>query len=382
MRGCDTVVVGAGVFGAWTAWHLQQAGQKVLLVDAYGPASARASSGGQTRVIRMAYGPDAAYTRMAQRSLVLWKAFFERIRRPELFVPAGVLWMAPAGDATADHSITALADCGVPHEVIAGDVLAARWPQIAFPDGCRALLEPGSGGLMARRAVQAVVADAQRGGAGLRIAKVLPPEGEGRLAHVTTSGGGTIHADRFVFACGPWLGRVLPDVLGGRIFPTRQEVFYFGAPAGDTRFALPALPIWLDSARQYYGFPDVEGRGFKIAHDDHGEAADPDVLERVPTPARIAHARAFIAERFPALAGAPLLGAEICQYENSSNGNFVLDSHPRFDNVWIAGGGSGHGFKHGPAVGEYVAERVLRGGSVDERFGLATKGTAQRREVH
>ena len=221
-----------------------------------------------------------------------------------------------------------------------------------------------------------------REGAELRIDTVLAPIGDGRLSHITTASGDTIHADRFVFACGPWLGSVLPDVLGGRIFPTRQEVFYFGVTAGDRRFASPAMPVWLDFGRDWYGFPDIDGRGFKLAHDTHGEAIDPDSMERAPSAARIASAREFLTLRFPALSSAPLLSAEVCQYENTSNGDFVIDRHPAFDNVWIAGGGSGHGFKHGPAIGEYLAARMLDDGPVEPRFSVATKKTEQKREVH
>ena len=104
----DAVVVGAGVFGAWTAWHLLRAGQRVLLVDKYGPASARASSGGETRVIRMAYGPDEIYTRMSQQSLPAWTDFFARIGNPELFREVGVLWLAAAEDAPAAQSVAVL----------------------------------------------------------------------------------------------------------------------------------------------------------------------------------------------------------------------------------------------------------------------------------
>jgi monomeric sarcosine oxidase len=384
---CDVAVIGAGVFGAWTAWHLQRAGQRVLLVDKYGPANARASSGGATRVIRMAYGPDAVYTRMAQRSLGHWKAFFARIERPELFRETGVLWMAAAGDAAAAQSVATLERVGIPHQVLDRDALAQRWPQIAIPAGGWAILEPESGGLLARRAVQAVVEQTLRGDARLCIETVLAPgsdghQGDGHLAEIRTASGGAISADRFVFACGPWLGGVLPDILGGRIFPTRQEVFYFGVAAGDRHFGSPALPIWLDSGRDYYGFPDIDGRGFKLAHDAHGELIDADAMERMPSPARIAHAREFLARRFPVLAAAPLLGAEVCQYENTSNGDFVIDRHPAYDNVWIVGGGSGHGFKHGPAVGEYLVARMLHGGPVEPRFSLATKTTVQKREVH
>jgi len=378
----DTAVIGAGVFGAWTAWHLQRAGQRVLLVDQYGPANARASSGGETRVIRMAYGPDAIYTRMSQRSLVLWKEFFTKIARPELFRETGVLWMAMADDAAALQSVATLADAGIAHDVLDAGAIARRYPQIAVPPGGWAIFEPESGGLLARRAVQAVVEDCLHGGAELRIDRALAPTGAGRVAEIRTASGETIRAERFVFACGPWLGSVLLDVLGGRIFPTRQEVFYFGIDAGDRRFVPSTMPIWLDFGRDYYGFPDIDGRGFKVAHDTHGEAVDPDSMERVPTPARIAQAREFLAKRFPALANAPLLSAEVCQYENTSNGDFVIDRHPAFDNLWIAGGGSGHGFKHGPAVGEHVAAFMLNGAPIEPRFSLASKKTEQKREIH
>ena len=378
----DTVVIGAGVFGAWTAWHLLRAGQQVLLVDQYGPANARASSGGETRVIRMAYGPDDIYTRLSQRSLVAWKAFFARIGRPELFRETGVLWIADAGDKGVAQSAEVLSHAGIRHELINESELTQRFPQIAIPTGGFALYEPDSGCLLARNAVRALVEDCVRDGAELRIDKVLAPTGSGDLTEVRTASGEVIRAERFVFACGPWLGGVLPDVLGGRIFPTRQEVFYFGVPAGDPRFAAPALPTWLDFGRAYYGMPDIDGRGFKLAHDAHGVAVDPDTLERTPTPAGIAHACEFLALRFPALANAPLVGSEVCQYENTDNGDFVIDRHPTFANVWVAGGGSGHGFKHGPAVGEYLVERMLRDGNPDPRFSLAAKSRLQKREVH
>lgn len=378
----DVAVIGAGVFGAWTALHLQRAGCSVALVDQYGPGNARSSSSGQTRVIRMAYGVDAIYTRMAQRSLTQWREFFASIDQPRLFLATGVLWIAPEGDRRTEQSLATLRACGIAHEVLGARELAQRYPQIAPAAGSMAICEPQAGGLMAKRATQAVLERCLRDGARLRIAKTLPPTGDGRLQALATAAGGHIHADHYVFACGPWLARALPDVLGGRIFPSRQEVLFFGPPPGDERFALGALPIWLDSARQYYGFPDIDGRGFKLACDAHGEAVDPDTLDRTPTTARVAEARAFLGERFPALADAPLVGATVCQYENTSNGDFVIDRHPAFDNVWIAGGGSGHGFKHGPAVGEYVAARILHDGPVEPRFALAGKSDVQSRQVH
>jgi monomeric sarcosine oxidase len=377
----DTVVVGAGVFGAWTASHLLRAGQRVLMIDRYGPANERASSGGETRVVRMAYGPDQIYTRMSQQSLPAWTDFFARIGKPELFRQTGVLWLAAADDAPAAQSVAVLTRNGIRHEVLDHHTLAQRYPQIAVPPGEWGLFEPDSGGIFSRHAVQALVEDNLHAGAEFRIAAIKAPVGDTQLAEIRTDTGEAIRADRFVFACGPWLGGVLPDVLGGRIFPTRQEVFYFGT-AEDRRFSSPDLPIWLDFGLGYYGFPDIDGRGFKVARDVHGESFDPETLERLPTPARIAHAREFLAERFPALADAPLLASEVCQYENTWNGDFVIDRHPSFDNVWIAGGGSGHGFKHGPAVGAYLAGRMLADTPAEPRFGIAAKQGVQKREVH
>lgn len=378
----DVAVIGAGVFGAWIAWHLAHSGQRVLLVDQYGPAHTRASSGGETRVIRMAYGSDAIYTRLAQSSLRQWQALFAAVGRPELFQRTGVLWMARRGHAAAEQSLSVLADAAVDHQVLDAAELRKRYPQIAVPDDGWAIFEPTSGGLLARRAVQAVVADAIRKGVMLVQEQIQPVSGIGRLAALRSTSGRTLHADRHVLACGPWLGKLLPDLLGPRIFPTRQEVCYFGIPAGEARFGSAQMPTWMDFDREWYGLPDIEGRGFKLACDVHGPLIDPDIAERTASVAGIAAAREFVARRFPALAGAPLIAAEVCQYENTSNGDFLIDQHPNYDNLWIAGGGSGHGFKHGPAVGEYVSGLLTGNAAPEPRFSLASKLTSQRRLVH
>jgi monomeric sarcosine oxidase len=376
----DVVVVGGGVFGTWTAYHLCRAGRKVLLVDAYGPGNSRASSGGETRVIRMSYGDNEIYTRFSWRSLGQWKELAQRVAHP-IFHETGVLWMAREQDPMALESLKVLARAGVPHERLTRAELERRFPQVSFGPIVWAVWEPGSGVLMARRSVYLLAQELVRLGGDLATGSVLTPAGTGRLASVATRDGQTLSASAFVFACGPWLPKVLPELLGDRIFPTRQEVFYLGPPSGDARFQPPALPVWIDDVALWYGIPDIEGKGFKLAAHSVGAAFDPDTGERVVSGEGLTAARAFAAERFPALKGAPLVAGEVCQYENSSNGDFLIDRHPGFDNVWLVGGGSGHGFKHGPAVGEYVAERVLKGGDVDPRFSLATKGTSIKREV-
>jgi monomeric sarcosine oxidase len=377
----DIAVIGAGVFGAWTAWHLAKRGKKVALIDAYGPANARASSGGESRIIRMGYGADELYTRWSQRSLEQWKKFLAASKRL-LFHETGVLWLGGDDDSQLRRTAATLRRCKVPFEEMDRAALEKRYPQISFEDIKTGLLEPHSGVLMARQAVAALVQDALRLGVEYCSAQVVKPAGSGRVEHVATIQGERIVAGEFVFACGAWLGKVFPEVLGSRIFPSRQEVFFFGIPGGDTRFEPPAMPTWLFQEDLYYGMPDIESRGLKIAFDDHGERIDPDTQSRIVSAEKTEMARAYVARRFPALKDAPIVETRVCQYENTSNGDFLIDRHPGIENVWFVGGGSGHGFKHGPAVGEYVTGRLLDRAVPEPRFSLATKDTVQKRAVY
>jgi monomeric sarcosine oxidase len=376
----DVAVIGAGVFGAWTAWSLRQAGCTVALVDAYGAANNRASSGGESRIIRMGYGADEIYTRWAMRSLTLWQDFAARVTQP-LFHRTGLLWMAREADPYTLSTEATLTKLGVKFEKLRRSELEERWPQISFGPVTWALYEPESGALMARRAVQSVVADALSRGAQSFTEAVTTPTGQGKVEAVTTHSGKKISAGIFVFACGPWLPNIFPELLGERIHVTRQDVFFFGPPAGDNRFAPPQMPAWIDFGAEIYGLPDLENRGFKMSLDRHGSALDPDTAERQINPETLQTVREHMAERFPALQDAPLVEARVCQYENTSNGDFLIDRHPESENVWLVGGGSGHGFKHGPALGEYTAGLILGGGEVEQRFSLSTKVNVRKRSV-
>jgi sarcosine oxidase len=376
----DVAVIGAGVFGAWTARHLGRRGKRVLLVDAYGPANARASSAGESRIIRMGYGADELYTRWSQRSLAQWKEFFAATGLG-LFHETGVLWLAGKEDGRVRETVETLRRCDVSFEELSRAELEKRYPQIGLDGITRGLLEPRSGVLMARRAVAAVVEEAVRRGVEYRVAQIAEPRGARAITTVVASSGERIDAETFVFACGAWLGKIFPEILGARIFPSRQEVFFFGVPAGDARFAPPALPTWLFQEDEIYGMPDLESRGLKIAVDRHGERVDPDTQSRLASVQGAEEARRFVEQRFPSLRGAPIVETRVCQYENTWNGDFLIDRHPAIENIWLVGGGSGHGFKHGPAVGEYMAGRILGGVTEEARFSLASKETVQRRAV-
>jgi sarcosine oxidase len=394
-RTFDFAVVGAGVFGAWTARYLRRSGSSVALLDGYGVGNSRSSSGGETRILRAGYGPDELYTRWAIRSFPLWHDFFSEIGR-DLFQPTGVMWVSDASDAHVKQMWELLNRLGVKCEKLSAAELGRRYPQLRFseaalpPQPARrgpgtpvAVLEPESGVLMARQAVQALVNDLVQHRVDYRTAAVLAPEAKGKLAEIRTRSGESVAAGAFVFACGAWLPKLFPEFLGERIFPTRQEVFFLGPPDNKT-FGVGQMPAWLHHTHpdRPYALPDIENRGFKIAFDQHGVKFDPDSGERVVSKASLERLRAYLKEHVPALQDAPVVETRVCQYENTWNGDFLIDRHPDLNNVWLAGGGSGHGFKHGPAVGEYLSGRILNNTAAEPRFSLASKRTWQARGVY
>ena len=380
----DTIVIGAGAFGAFTARALQRLGQRVLLLDALGPAHARASSGGESRMTRGSYGADEVYTRMAWDSLPEWRGLSARAGLP-LFHRSGVLFFFPREEDYVRDSIAVHRRLGLPTELLGRREMRRRFPMIDFDGAELGLYEPEFGVLMARRAVQTAVAEFVAAGGEYRRAAVAPPKGDGPLERIVLEDGGKLSAASFVFACGPWLPKLFPALLGRRIFPTRQEVFFFAPPPGDNLFLPGRLPGWADfnGGDIFYGMPDLESRGFKIAHDRHGPPIDPDAGDRTPSPAALETVRAFMHRRFPAMRGRPLNEGRVCQYENSANGDLLIDLHPERPNLLLVGAGSGHGFKHAPAVGAYAA-RLLTGGleRPEPRFSLASKGERQDRAVH
>jgi glycine/D-amino acid oxidase-like deaminating enzyme len=376
--GYDAIVIGAGVFGAWTAEHLRRSNKRVLLVDQMGPANARASSGGESRMTRSGYGRDAIYTRMALDSLREWKALSDRASLP-IFHNAGVLFFFEQMVDYARDTLTVHRDLNLPLEQLDHAALTQHWPQIDFAGVEFGLYEPDFGALMARRGVEEVVARFIAAGGEYRLAHAAP----GATGNDVTLDGEAAHADAIIYACGPWLGKVFPDLLAQRIFVTRQEIAFIAPPDGSEEFEVGRLPGWADfnGGDLYYGFPNLEGRGFKIARDTHGADFDPDTGDRRMSDEGATLLRTFAERRFPALAGRPFTEFRVCQYENSSNGDFLIDRHPTLEGAFLLGGGSGHGFKHGPEVGRAMAGLVLGTSTPDPRFSLATKETVHARSV-
>ena len=368
----DIVVVGAGVMGAWIALRARREGWRTTLVDAFGAGHARATSGDETRIIRSSHSDDPFYSRWSREALTAWNDLAASTGE-SLFVPAGVLWLAHDQDGWEAASEATLRSLGIPVARLTPDELAARWPQMRSDDLAFAIFEPEAGLLMARRGVAAVARTFEEEGGTFDLGWAEPGRVDGRRLSDVVLGDGRRHAaTQFVFAAGPWLPRLFPKAVGDLVRVTKQDVLFMGSPAGDVRFAAGSLPCWLDSDGAVYGLPAVDGRGMKIGLDAFGPPFDPTGGERIVDPASVDIVRRYLARRFPDLAGAPVVETRVCQYETTPDSQFIIDRHPDFDNVWLVGGGSGHGFKHGPVIGRHVVGRINGAGvgAGEERFRL------------
>jgi glycine/D-amino acid oxidase-like deaminating enzyme len=327
----SAVVVGAGVFGAATARELQRRGWDVTVIEQYTPGHVRSGSGGDTRLVRLSHGDAEWYTLLARRALDLWREL-EAETGQRLFEPVGIAWFDSGPGDFTHRSEATLNRLGIPCERLTPEEGRRLYPSLGGEDLRSVFFEPEAGVMHARAATQALAAtlkiEARRVDAG------HPPE-----------------ADVVVWACGAWLPKVFPSLVEQRI--SRRDVFFFGA---DGSWA--GTPGFCDYDGPYYGHGELGGLGVKVAPDTPGDEIDPDDVERLPLADNERLAREYMARRFPALAGAPLIGARVCQYDLTGDTHFLAARHPARADWWLLGGGSGHGFKHGPAFGEYVADCI------------------------
>lgn len=356
----DVAVVGAGVFGAFTALTLRERGHHILSLDQYGPVSPRASSSGETRSIRSGYGDQAFYSAWSARALAKW-----RLREAEygrkLLYPSARIELTDRWHPAMLAQRKIFDDLKLPYEIASREELRRRFPQMGFDDVDFAFVETASSSVLvkAREAVLATIEAFEKKGGQSRFARAVPGETQGRrLLSLKLDGGESVSAGSFVFAVGPWAGKLLPGLARPRVNVWRSEYLYYGTPAGDPRFSWPHQPLWHDHIRGGWGFGSIE-RGLKYSVAPGPRVAmDPDTAERLPRENLIEASRAYIAARFPALAGAPIMESRVCQVDDANTTNFLIDRHPDFDNVFLAFAGGGHGFKHGPMVGDYVADLV------------------------
>lgn len=365
----NVIVVGAGSFGSWSARKLLEAGHQVTLIDSWGPGNSRASSGGETRVIRTVYGQDEIYVEMAKDSMDQWRVF-QQDSGEKLMELVGSLWFCGEDDSYIQAAAPKIRSLGLDLQEYDLAEAAQRWPQIRLQGLNKVILEPTSGYLKARLACQTLVELFVRQGGNYLKGAVQAPAIDQPVHELKLQDGQVLSADVIVFACGPWLGTLFPGLIGNQIQVSRQEVYYFGTPDGNTAFDRGNFPIWLELIDPiYYGIPSIDRRGFKVARDERGEDFDPSSSDRTPTLSLVEKARDYIAGRFPALAQAPLIESRVCQYSNTPDGHFLLDRHEP-SGLILVGGGSGHGFKMGPSIGDRVRD-LVENNTTEPLFGLS-----------
>ncbi|MBI4519770.1 MAG: FAD-binding oxidoreductase [Gemmatimonadetes bacterium] len=358
----DVVVIGAGAFGVWTALSLREQGASVTLVDQYGPGNSRATSGAEVRQIRAA-GRDELDTRWSLKALETWRSRLQEWGRPELLIETSLLRLSVRWNEAERTAKAWLDRYKVPTEVVDRDELARRYPQMGLEGIEFALIEP-AGMLKSRQCCQVVARALERQGGRVVIGRVEPGRRSGgRLLDVVLTPGGNVGADTFVFACGPWFRKLFPDVMGNRLRTPPGGRCFFGTPPGDNRFMHPAFPNYRDNTTGFYGYPALsqDYRGFNVIGGGGGGSgsADPDSVDRMMAPEALKRARDFVALRFPALKDQPLLETQLCVFDTTATGQFIIDRHPELENVWIVGGGTGRGVKHSPSVGDYAAHRIV-----------------------
>ncbi|MEA1882411.1 MAG: FAD-dependent oxidoreductase [Candidatus Marinimicrobia bacterium] len=363
------VVIGAGIFGSWTAFHLQKAGHHVTLIDRHGPGNPKASSGGESRMIRGIYGKGYQYIQWTARSLDLWRSCQESWDEV-LYIKTGILWMFSDADDYARDALPVLDQLNLKVNELSKEVVAKRFSQINNSDVKSFFYEPDAGFLRASHACKVVVDQFVKLGGDYVEKYVEPPTPfHGELGKLKMEDGSTIRGDHYIFCCGPWMGAVFPEVIGGLIRSTRQEVFFFDTPP---EFMCGQMPMWGHFGDGFrYGIPGSKYHGFKFANDERGFEFDPETGDRNPTTAGMEAAKEYVSFRFPGLKNVEIIDSRVCQYENTPDEHFIIDRHPETENVWLVAGGSGHGFKMGPALGEVVADLVTEQKPIDPFFALS-----------
>ncbi|XP_015277374.1 PREDICTED: peroxisomal sarcosine oxidase isoform X1 [Gekko japonicus] len=360
----DAVVVGAGIQGSFTAYHLAKRGQKTLLLEQFPLPHTRGSSHGQSRIIRSAY-PQDYYVAMMKRAYQLWAELEAEAGTP-LQRPTPMLVLGRQQNPEFQSYWQTMQRLDIPHETFTPQALAQKYPEIRPHGGEMAVADLTAGVLYPDKALKAVQEQFRRSGGtvrdGEKVLAILP----GSAVTITTNRG-EYRAKRLVVTAGPWSSRLL-DPLGVQLplQPLRIHVYYWRAKDSGTRSHVEHLPCFLginlnQDAHHIYGLPTDEYPGLvKICY-HHGSPVEPDrpdQLDRASTVPDLQILQGFVRNYLPGLDPEPAV-QEHCLYTNTPDEDFILDRHPRFNNIVIGAGFSGHGFKFAPVVGEILCQLSL-----------------------
>ena len=372
-------VVGSGIWGACSAYQLNKAGVDVELYDMWGAGNSRSGSGGASRIIRLAYGDDKIYTELTNKSFNFWEELSNNSER-KLYDECGMLWLISQEDNSyITKSKKHIESVGHNIEEISIKDAKERYPLINYDDINKVYYEKKAGALMASRCCKNVVRNFKKNGGKVFLGEVKIDEKNLDKENSIRFNGKKIDADKFIIACGPWNRKLFPEMLETTTYISRQEVYYFGVPNSKaSEFNLNKIPCWLDlnaDNPSYYGIPFHLNKGFKIAYDERSTTFDPDTSERIPFPELVERTKSYLYHRFPNLKNLPIAETRVCQYENSLDGNFIMNFHKKNKNVLVLSGSSGHGFKLGPGLGEMVRNILVYDNEIPKEFDLKRLNT-------
>jgi len=379
MKTYDIIIIGAGIMGASAAVEAVRRGATVALIDQAQIPNPRAASFDHSKVFRFSY-PDSLYARMAVDALRLWRAL-EDDTGEKILTTTGLLLLGCSQQSFEIESFETLRSLGLEAEMLTIDEIAHRFPQFnteAFKYG---VFDPSGAILQAESAVRASVEIVRRLGADvIEGERIIDLKGSAsRIESVITEKGNARGCERVIVASGPWTKKLLP-FLENRLKTTRQEVIYFEPQTSDSdrvspsnNFHIGHFPIFIALDTGFYGFPIHNAGAMKIANHNKGVPIDPESFSDEVRQESILQCRQFFTEFIPALADWRVSQTRVCIYNNTPDDDFIIDRHPEFDNVVIATGFSGHGFKFGPLIGRIAAEMITNGNHTydAERFRIS-----------
>jgi sarcosine oxidase len=375
----DAIVIGLGAMGSSAAYELAKRGLRVLGLEAFTPAHQLGSSGGLSRIIRLAYFEHPAYVPMLRAAWAGWHEL-EAQTGAELLLETGGLYAGRRGSHVLEGSLRSAREHDLPHELLDAGEVAHRFPALRLDQDMQALHEPLAGLLYPERCIETHLELARQAGAelhfGERVRGWTGHGGEGPL-HVMTDTA-DYDAGRLVIAAGAWLPELVPE-LELPLAVERNVLFWFEPAATPDLLAPDRLPVYIvevDEEHAFYGFPLLPDQGIKVARHHGGRPTTPDQLDREASAADEAPVRDFLQRYLPAGAG-PRRDARVCMYTNTPDQHFVIDTYLEDPRVIIASPCSGHGFKFSNVIGSIVADLALDGGTTFDIAFLSVKRFAK-----
>ncbi len=355
----DVIVLGLGGMGSATAYHLARRGARVLGLEQFGVAHDQGSSHGRTRVIRQAYYEGQDYVPLLFRAYDLWHAL-EREAGTKLLTTTGAIYFGPPGVSSVAGAAVSARAHNIPHEILTADDIRKRYPVLRPKPADIGLLEYEAGILVPEQCVATHLELARRHGADLHFGEVVDSWSAGPQRVRVRSAGREYEAGHLVITAGPWTGQVVQDA-GLPLQVERAVLFWFEPRAHVEEFTRLPIYAWEDDGIQMYGFPYIEGQGLKCAfHHAFSEITTPQTIRREVGEDEKAQIREHVARFMPEAPG-KLVATATCMYTNTPDLHFVIDRHPAHENVVLACGFSGHGFKFCSVVGEVLADLALTG---------------------